>query len=150
MLEARRIVELELCKKAAQSANRSDLKRLRGIIAEERQALKRGDREQIMQLSGKFHVALAEAAGNPILSDFLNSLISRCYLILATYQRHDHSNCPQDDHTDIVDAIANNDPGRAVSAMTEHFKHIEAELDLSEGAKASQNLRDVFRVSGAA
>ena len=57
-------------------------KRLRGIISEERQALKRGDREQIMQISGKFHVALAEAAGNPILSDFLNSLISRCYLIL--------------------------------------------------------------------
>ena len=150
VLEARRIVELELCRKAAQLAGRSDLKRLRAIIADERQALSRGDREQIMHLSGKFHVALAETAGNPILSDFLNSLISRCYLILATYQRHDHSNCPQDDHTEIVDALANNDPERAAAAMAEHFRHIEAELDLSESSKTRQNLREVFRVSGAA
>lgn len=150
VLEARRIAELEIARKAATRANATNIKRLKKIVVDEQRALNKDDQELIMRLSGEFHVAVAEVANNPILTDFLKALISRCYLILATYQRHDHGNCPQDDHAKIVKALEAHDADGAVAAMSEHFVHIEDELDLRETPIARQSMREVFRTTDAA
>ena len=145
ILEARRVVELELIRKASDSPTATQISKLRRIVAKEQRALKKGDREEIMRLSGEFHVALAEVAGNPILADFLKALVSRCYLILATYQKQDQRNCPQDDHEAIVEAIAAKDAQRSVKLMADHFRHIEQELDLHDQPKVKQDLHRIFR-----
>ena len=150
VLEARRVAELEIARKAAIRANAANLKRLKKIVEDEQRALETGDRELIMRLSGEFHIAVAEVANNPILTDFLRALISRCYLILATYQKHDHGTCPQDDHARIVRALEAHDGDGAAAAMAEHFVHIEDELDIRESRVPGQSMREVFRATDAA
>ena len=146
ILEARRIVELEIARKAAQTAGSVQIRRLRKLVAREQRAIRRSDHKDIMRLSGDFHVALAEAAANPVLAEFVRELVSRCYLILATYQRRDYRNCPQNDHVTIVDAIEAGDAELAADVMLEHFRHIEDELDLQDRPNVKQDLREIFRV----
>ena len=145
ILEARKIVELELVRKAAVSRTATQVAKLRKLVAKEQKALKKGGREEIMRLSGDFHIAIAEVANNPILADFLKALVSRCYLILATYQNQDQRNCPQDDHEAIVEAIAAKDAERSIELMTDHFTHIEQELELHDRPKVKQDLHKIFR-----
>lgn len=145
VLAARRVVELYLVQEAARNAKRADIAKLQRIIKAEAVALKGDNQEQMMRLSGEFHIALAEAAGNPILTDFLNALVSRCYLILATYQRRDNQNCPQSDHSGIVEKIEKGDSEGAHQALVAHFRHIEDDLDLEFTPSDEQSLRDVFK-----
>ena len=144
VLAARRVIELYLVREAAQKAKPSDIAELRKIINAETQALKNEDHDQMMRLSGEFHMAIADSAGNPILAEFLGSLVSRCYLILATYQRRDSQNCPQTDHGSIVDLIEKGDPNAACAAQEKHFEHIAEELDLHDTPAQKRDLRDVF------
>ena len=99
--EARRRIELQIASKAANNATKSDVQKLRKIISAEQKALKLKDEGAIIRLSGEFHTEIATIASNPILSEFLRQMISRCYLILATYQRTDPQECSNDDHTGI-------------------------------------------------
>lgn len=142
VLEARRAVELYLIKEVPQRASRAQIKKLRKIIQQEQNATKVKDNDQRMRLSGEFHLALAECAGNPILSDFLSGLVSRCYLILATYERIDRRCCP--DHANIVKFVEKKDSRGAFQAMKEHFFHMEEELDLTDKTQVNSDLRDVF------
>lgn len=144
VLAARRVIELYLVREAAVNATPSDIAELRKIIEAETQALENEDHDQTMRLSGEFHMAIADAAGNPIMAEFLGSLISRCYLILATYQRRDSQNCPQTDHGGIVDLIEKGDPDAACAAQEKHFEHIAEELDLHDTPAQKRDLRDVF------
>lgn len=147
VLSARQVVELYLVQEAARKATRSNISKLRKILKAESVALKAEDQERILRLSGDFHLALAEAAENHILSDFLTGLVSRCYLILATYQRWDNQNCPQSDHRGIVDLIENGDAEGAHRALLQHFGHIENELDLRSAPANKLTLQDVFKNS---
>jgi DNA-binding GntR family transcriptional regulator len=147
VLSARQVVELYLVQEAARKATRSNISKLRKILKAESVALKAEDQERILRLSGDFHLALAEAAENPILSDFLTGLVSRCYLILATYQRRDNQNCPQSDHRGIVDLIENGDVEGAHRALLQHFGHIENDLDLRSAPANKLTLQDVFKNS---
>lgn len=143
-MDARRLIELEIAGNAAEKASDADVKQLRLIVDEEQQALKAGDEEAIMRLSGHFHAVIADIAGNPILTEFLRQLISRCYLVLATYQQRKMEECSNDDHAGIVDAIVSSDQALLERLVNEHFDHIERSLDLREDVKPSQSLREVF------
>ncbi len=144
VLAARRVIELYLVREAATRATKSDIAELRKIVDAEVMALKNENHDQTMRLSGEFHMAVADAAGNPIMAEFLGSLISRCYLILATYQRRDSQSCPQSDHGGIVDLIEKGDPDAASAAQEKHFEHILEELDLRNTPTQKTDLRNVF------
>ena len=149
ILEARRLVELFLVRQAATHATPAQIKALRGIIDSEFAAREAQQTSRIMRLSGEFHIRLASCANNPILEDFLSSLVSRCYLILAVYQKRDAEDCPQDDHAPIVDCLDERDPDRAVALLDRHFDHIEQELDLvEESTEDKTDLRKILK-SGA-
>ena len=145
VVEARRAIELHLVREAAAKATPATIKRLRKLLAAEANALERGDHERILHLSGEFHVIIAEATENQILADFLRELVSRCYLILATYERRDNSTCPQSDHAGIVDLIENGQADAAANAMLVHFEHMLDALDLRSPTGERQDLHEVFR-----
>ena len=145
VIEARRAVELHLVRQAAAKAGPTTIKRLRKLIDAEARALEGGDPERILHLSGEFHVVIAEAMENEILTDFLRELVSRCYLILATYERRDNSTCPQSDHAGIVDLIERGDGEAAAVAMQTHFEHMLEALDLRSASGERQDLYEVFR-----
>ncbi len=145
VLESRKVIELHLIKQAAKQATRKQIKELRKILKAESVALNTHDRAATMRLSGEFHIAMAECAGNPILTDFLAGLVSRCYLILATYQRQNTRSCPQTDHCELVDRIEAGDGEGAAQLLELHFLHIEAELDLDDNDDKTTNLREILK-----
>jgi DNA-binding GntR family transcriptional regulator len=144
VLDARRVIELEIINGAVAHATAKDFAHMRSIIAEEKKALAATDYSRSMRLSGEFHMALAASAQNPILSEFLAGLISRCYLILATYQKRDAQTCPQTDHENLVTLLEKRDLAGALAAQRHHFDHIENELDLSDKQSASLTLKQIF------
>lgn len=144
VLDARRVIELKIVSGAIEHASANDFSELRRIIAEEKKALAARDYSCSMRLSGEFHMALARSAQNPILTEFLAGLISRSYLILATYQKRDSEVCPQTDHEDLVNLIEKRNLDGALTAQRHHFDHIENELDLSRKKTASLTLKKIF------
>jgi len=144
VLDARRVIELEIVKGAANTANSGHITELRRIVAEERKAIAATDYARSIRLSGEFHMALAHSGNNPIFSEFLAGLITRCYLILATYQKRDALVCPQSDHEGLVDLIESRDEAGAVAALQLHFDHIEHELDLSGRLTGNLTLKQIF------
>lgn len=83
-----------------------------------------------------FHLALAEAAGNAVLGDFLKDLIGRTSLIIAVNEAPGTSACGLDEHRDILDAVAKGDASRAAALMMRHLKGCEERLNLSEDRSA--------------
>jgi DNA-binding GntR family transcriptional regulator len=148
VLDARRVIELEVVNGAVAHASAADFAELRRIIAEEKKALAAKDYSRSMRLSGEFHMALARSAQNPILTEFLTGLISRSYLILASYQKRDSEICPQTDHEDLIKLIEKRDLDGALSAQRHHFAHIESELDLSKKKTSSLSLKQIFYPDG--
>lgn len=137
----RRTVERCVVERLCKSATKADLKRLRDHVAKERVANAHNITTDIIKLSGGFHLLLAETAGSDFLFTTMRDLISRSSLITAVYRNTDRFNCGPDEHAEIVDAIANNDPAKATHLMTHHLEHVEAELDLSEIRDLSHDLR---------
>lgn len=145
VLDARRLIERYLLAEAVKHARPAQIDKLRAILAQEAKAREEGNNPRMMRLSGEFHMALADCAQNELLGEFLSGLISRCYLILAVYQRRDARTCPQDDHTLIVDHVAAGDGAAALRVLDLHFDHIEAELDLCDAAPDQRpELRDIL------
>jgi DNA-binding GntR family transcriptional regulator len=66
------------------------------------------------ELLGDFHVRMAELMGNQVLADMLRDLISRCALITLMYQSSHAAEHSNDEHADIVKALAAKDEARAV------------------------------------
>lgn len=150
VLDARRVIEMEIVNGAVANASTGDFSEMRRIIAEEKKALAAKDYSRSMRLSGEFHMALARSAQNPILTEFLAGLISRSYLILASYQKRDSEICPQTDHEDLVKLIEARDLNGALHAQRHHFDHIESELDLSRKKSTSLTLKQIFYPEGQA
>lgn len=138
ILDSRRLIECYLVRHAARLRTPEHIRNLRSILQQESDARATKDNPRMMRLSGEFHIALAECAGNQVLSGFLASLISQSYLILAVYQRHDVESCPQDDHSLIVDSVEKGDEDAANTLLNQHFDHIEAELDLKDSVEADR------------
>lgn len=134
VFEARHTIERELVRKVAQRRDDRGLERLRGIVAEEMKAQLANDKRRRVQLSGDFHCALAELAGNDVLAGFVQELVSRTSLIIALYEVPGAVPCSCAEHSQIIDALAADDEAAAIEHMTHHLQHIESQVDLSQSA----------------
>jgi DNA-binding GntR family transcriptional regulator len=132
VFEARHTIESELVRKVARNRDEPGLERLRGIVAEEMKAQTANDKRRRVQLSGDFHCALAELAGNEVLAGFVQELVSRTSLIIALYEVPGAVPCSCDEHSRIIDALAAGDEAAAINLMTDHLRHIESQVDLSQ------------------
>lgn len=144
----RRLLEPVILREAARHIGKSEVKRLRLLLAdEERLTHERGAsaRRAEIKASGDVHLAIAEMSGNAILKRFMDELIARSSLVIALYGRSVVSSCGHSEHQQIVDALERNDIETACALMLEHIDHIEADLDLRPATKGS-NLKDAFRL----
>lgn len=123
--ESRRVVELEIARKAAISSGPEDLGDLRSMIAAH--ATVADDPIGFRILDSRFHEKLSIIAGNVILQRIAYGLYN-----LGLDVRRRATEEPgiiaqsTDDHTRIVEAICAGDPDRAAEAMKLHLAHIEA------------------------
>ncbi|MBB3770517.1 DNA-binding GntR family transcriptional regulator [Angulomicrobium tetraedrale] len=132
VLEARAVVEPEVAHALACRCGAEALARLRRHVARENAARAAGDRGTLVRLTGEFHVALAEEAGNPVFVRLLTELHALSSLAILLYARGEHAACPPSEHGDILGAIERGDADQATRLMREHIAHVAAEMDLSE------------------
>jgi DNA-binding GntR family transcriptional regulator len=142
---SRRIVESAIAREVARRIEAAHVVRLRALLAEEREALRYGERQKAIRLSGAFHVAVAVICGEGALTEFLRGLISRSSLVIALYGRGPASVCGHDEHVAFVDALEARDGARAEAAMAEHLEHIFNDLALAVRSDAPVDLTAILR-----
>lgn len=142
---ARRTIEAQLVRRLAAGRRVADIASLHEHVAREREACDRGDKTDIVRLSGGFHLLIGELAGSPYLSDVLRDLVSRTSLIMVMYQRRSQADCGPDEHTAIINAIAASDAVLAMSLMDHHIDHLEGTLDLNDETAGPADLKDLLQ-----
>jgi DNA-binding GntR family transcriptional regulator len=144
VFEARALIEPKVAGLAAESARPSDAALLRQHLEAEHQALAAGRDDEAVALSGRFHVAIAEIAGQSILTDFVRGLCSRSSLIIALYWRRRDTICESHAHHALVEAITANSPRDATELMTSHL------VDLLDRSAETKRLADILKpIAGA-
>jgi DNA-binding GntR family transcriptional regulator len=147
LFAARSAIEGAIVEKLASAATRTQLRALRALTRAELEAYERGDARQGLKLSVEFHRVLARMAGNGVLAEFLDQLVSRTPLVVLAHQGHaaEHA-CRTDEHSRLVDALAAGDAQRAVSIMRAHLETLLSRLDLQQGEKRSADLAEILGV----
>jgi GntR family transcriptional regulator, transcriptional repressor for pyruvate dehydrogenase complex len=136
LLEARRIIEVELARLAAERRTESDLATMQSLLDAHRADLA-GGRGPIMQAS-QFHLLVADAAKNQILADvvrpFFRLMLERGPQLYETTDGYAQWELEQ--HQRICDAIRSGDAGEARLRMLEHVTsmghHYEAAVEASQ------------------
>lgn len=121
---AREYMEGGIAALAAQNRTEEDLAQLKAHLENIKYCSQQGDLEGCYQCDVDFHMALAKAAGNPILlaamdalQDIDNACVKRYDKYLVGY---DDSN---KEHQAILDAVINQNPQQAQEAMASHAKN---------------------------
>lgn len=127
-LHARRLAESTLVRLACQRPQAEGLKRLRGLIERERQAVEQDRRGAAIRLSGEFHLTLAQMAGNAPLAHFLGSLVPLTSLAIARSPCETHSCCAWQEHLALAEAVERGDVSKAGMLMNRHLDHLEQTL----------------------
>jgi DNA-binding GntR family transcriptional regulator len=142
VFDARRVVECEVARRLAGRLDEAQRQQLMHLVDQETQAEARGDRAAAIRLSGDFHRALAQLAGNPVFLRFLDELLPTTSLLIALYQTGERPVCAAHRHTELLTALSGT-PAGAAAEMRRHLQEIEHSL--AEQTPAPGNsLRDLF------
>ena len=124
----RRMLELEMTRAFVREATPARIRALREHVAQEKAAVDGQDAAQGVELLGDFHVRMAELMGNEVLAQILGDLIARSSLITLMYQSAGAARHSQEEHVEIVRALAARDEKKAVKLMQDHLLHVEESL----------------------
>ena len=124
----RRMLEAEMTRAFVQAVTPAKIKALREHVAQEKLAVNNQDVPGRTELLGDFHVRMAELMGNQVLAELLRDLISRCALITLMYQSAHAAEHSNEEHAEIVKALAAKDEALAVRLMSDHLMHVEENL----------------------
>lgn len=140
IFEVRREIEAVVVRRLIRQISPSALAQLRAHVRAEEDARAARDRRAIIRLSGEFHVLLAELSGNSMAAKLMRELASLTCLIIFLYDAPSVPACRNQEHAEILDAIAAGDECTAVHLMAEHLGHVESCLDLSRGTLGNLDL----------
>ena len=139
VLDVRRTLEpgivARLIERIGTGKARGAVKQLRAIVKREQQAHHKGDRAAAVRLSGEFHVLLAELSGSGIYHRMMRELTPLTCLAILSFEAPTAAACPNDEHTQLIDAIEAGDTARASALMIEHLHHIERSLKLDQATE---------------
>lgn len=124
----RKMLESEMVRAFVQIVDDEKIAVLREHVAQERIAIEQEDAPGRTELLGDFHVRMAELMENEVLAQLLSQLISRCSLITLMYQTSSAAATSNDDHVQIVNALAQKNEVLAVQLMQEHLQQVEKNL----------------------
>lgn len=145
VFEARIHIEPSLTAKVAEGIDEQGLKTLSEHINKEKQARQSENRQEIIRLSGEFHVLVATVSGNGFLTRTLRELVTRTSLIVAMFGSGRPSCCRDDEHEQILEAIEARDVKRSSRLAREHLEHIRLDLDFTRSHRAEPDLVSLLR-----
>jgi DNA-binding GntR family transcriptional regulator len=145
IFEARRLIEPWIVGQLCAHCSRTDILGLQRIVKEENQAHHQGDRHTAVRLSGDFHRALAQAAGNRALIKTMEELTLRTCLAILASKASTQVTCRDDEHHQILQAIEANDIKTASKLMVAHLQHIEGSLKAPDALASSDALDSLLQ-----
>lgn len=152
LAEARTVVETATAELAAQRADEEALARIAKEVARGRQVVR--ERQPHAEASMSFHVAVAEAARNELLSATVSAY--RDLVVQAVRDMRDPSSArvTQRAHEDILDALRARDAEAARRVMLAHLQDFEKRLrrwlrSKEERGTATKTGRRLVRLNGA-
>jgi DNA-binding GntR family transcriptional regulator len=128
VFQVRRILEAEMVREFLRKLTPAKIRALREHMAQEKAAVDRRDAGERSQLLGDFHVRMAELTDNTVLTQIVRDLVTRSSLVALMYQREAAAAHSQQEHVELVKALAAKDEKRAVKLMHEHLLHVEEGL----------------------
>ena len=130
VFQARTMIETSLVRQLCALITDTQIAELRAHIRSEREAVARTDVPGRTRLLADFHVVLARMLGNDVLAQVVADLLSRSSLISLMYQSSHSAEHSQDEHVQIVDALAARDARAASRLMEQHIRSVERNLRL--------------------
>jgi GntR family transcriptional regulator, sialic acid-inducible nan operon repressor len=123
--QARVVFEMEMARIAAAGHTPEQLEQLRDLV--ERQAATSRMSSEFLRLDGQFHLAIAQASGNPIFAALSEALFGW----LANFHSHlvrspGHEDLTIQEHRGILAAIEAGDPVLAAERMSDHLNRANA------------------------
>ena len=143
IFSARRLLEIGIIDDACKHCTAADTQVLKDIVARENAAIQSGDRSGAIRLAGEFHVQLAGVARNKPIQELLRQLVAQSSLALALYETPGHLLCVDDDHINIVNAVAGGESVKCRNLMAHHLEKAEAEMRL-DAPQDNNDLKSVF------
>ncbi|MDQ8022802.1 MAG: GntR family transcriptional regulator [Moraxellaceae bacterium] len=144
VFSARRLIEPALIRELARTVTPEQIETLRAHIKREEAARHSSNPHAIIPLTGEFHLLMAEMSGNSILARTMRELEMLTVLIIILFSAPYSDACPDDDHAQLVDAIAARDEDRAARLMLHHLQHIEHSVRLGPTDDKPVALEDIF------
>lgn len=144
VFEMRLLLEPLIIKMAAQKAKSKDIKLLEKHIHKESTAHVAGDRHAAIRLSGQFHAALAVIADNQVMLQTVKDLITQSSLIIGMFGASGVTNCREDEHAQMLQAIKTCDAGSAEQLMIDHICHIRDQIDFENQRSQTLDLVSLF------
>lgn len=141
-----RAIAAQLSAELAGAAGQSQLAAMRQHLKHEADARAAGDRAALAQLTGAFHLRLAECTENRLFIDTVRRLVALTGLAIAQYDALASSACPDHEHDDIVAAIEAGDPRRAERLMLEHLTHVEQGIRPPAETAGEMDFRQIFQL----
>lgn len=122
-LEVRKILEVEAIALAAERATEEDLKELERILKRIKEGL--SSPEKPFRHSPYFHVAIANAAHNPVLANMLHSLVRLLARGAEVIAEHvpEAKETEYRSHAELYAAILRRNPEKARASMLRHLEH---------------------------
>lgn len=123
----REAIEADIVRLLAQSADKTLARNLRAQLTEQREAAGK-DSVWFIQLDERFHRTLAEAADKSYAWNVVESVKAQMDRVRHLTMRKFPTDRLVEQHTAIVDAIAEGDAGKAETAMRHHLREILNDL----------------------
>lgn len=122
--EVRQMIETQAARWAALRRDEANLQRLRAFNQQFEADLRRGD--VAFEANTRFHIAIVEAAKNPVLTEIMVTLLKAMMEVYASARQQSFINTPDllrfvAEHDQIIGAIAQQEPDLAATLVAKHI-----------------------------
>jgi DNA-binding GntR family transcriptional regulator len=102
------------------------------------------DRWSTLTITGEFHGLIAQLTGNLVLARFIDELVLRTSLIIASFEAHGADDCSPDAHPAIVRHILDGNEPAAIAAMDNHLASMQSRLRFDGPADTPDDIASIF------
>lgn len=143
IISARKAIEPYIVRRLVEIATDEDLAALKRHVDLEDKAYHNNDQREALRLSGQFHILLSNLAHNKVLEVYLQNLICRSALVIATYSDVTGC-CKAHDHRQLVELLHQRNTQDVVLQMEHHLDDIERDLLQDRKAEEKPSLESVL------
>lgn len=143
LLDARLMIETQVIRLLDKRLAQQQLDTLHAILEHQRCCLASGDHAGLIDQANRFHLRLAELAGNPWLLDFLARLLPRAALSISLSRSRAYNEASCNELQTVLDALAEGDTGQAEELMSQHLNGLFDRLHFTP--PPTEDLRAAFQ-----